>query len=214
MLTLRRVSAEEIDMLRNHPDELVPLFQDVDGVDGLAQQMDQRAMESAISAIDNEAWIRYATSNSSTGIESIAASMVEHLRQNSPPTMSRPEYLDLDKSWHILHTVISGSPEPSDAPEAALLGGEDVGADHGYGPARLLDPDSVAAFSEVLASIDVETLKARANPAELREQGVAFVQSEFDLGMVELEVEDHFPKLVQFVSQTVKKKQGLLLFLN
>lgn len=87
---------------------------------------------------------------------------------------SKAEYLDLDKSWHILHTLIAGSPDVTDAPEAMLLSGEDVGPPGGYGPARLIEPASVEAFAQVLEPLDVDALKSRVDLQQLREAGVTF----------------------------------------
>lgn len=49
--------------------------------------------------------------------------------------------LRLEKSWHVLHYVLSGSAEVVTSPlSQALLGGREVGNDVGYGPARILEP--------------------------------------------------------------------------
>lgn len=213
MLTLRRLSSADLIALAENPDEVVPWLRDVDGFEQVAASAQQHTMEQAISAVGSEVWSRYLGAEA-TMRPMIAAAMIDYLNKNAGPVISKPEYLDLDKSWHILHTLISGSPDPGDTPQAALLGGEEVGPCGGYGPARVLRPEQVADFEGVLQLLDVETLKKRVDPEELRKQGVTFAQTEFDLELLDFEIEDHFPALQKFVQATVKKKRGLLLILE
>jgi hypothetical protein len=81
--------------------------------------------------------------------------------------------LDLDKSWHGIHYLLTGELWGGDGPLAdAVLGGDAVGPDLGYGPARLLRPDRVAAVAQALAEVAQETLTACFVPAVLTEMGV------------------------------------------
>ncbi len=213
MLTLRRLSNADMNALQEDPEETVPLLRDVDGFEQVAATAEQHSVEQAIAAVGREVWSRY------LGAEAllrpmIAAAIIDYLKKNAGPSISKPEYLDLDKSWHILHTLISGSADPDDTPEAALLGGNEVGPCGGYGPVRMLRPEQVSEFADVLKPLDVETLKKRVDPDQLRKQGVTFAQTEFDLEMLEFEIEDHFPALQKFVQATVNKKRGLLLILE
>lgn len=63
--------------------------------------------------------------------------------------------VELQQAWHILHFLFCGVADEGDWPAGFLLsGGEEVGADHGYGPARLLAPElsrEVAAFLRTLS---------------------------------------------------------------
>jgi histidyl-tRNA synthetase len=52
-------------------------------------------------------------------------------------------------------------------PFAAILGGDEIGQDGGYGPARLLNPNTVRAVADALDALDVETLRARFDPAAM-----------------------------------------------
>lgn len=75
--------------------------------------------------------------------------------------MPEPE-LDLDKSWHVLHYLLTGTAwEIGDGAGAAILGGEEIGEDGGYGPPRLLDAEKVRVISEALDTLDVGMLRAR-----------------------------------------------------
>jgi hypothetical protein len=71
--------------------------------------------------------------------------------------MPDPE-LDLDKSWHAIHYLLTGTAwEIDDGAGAAILGGEEIGEDGGYGPARLLGAEKVRAVAAALDAMDVAT---------------------------------------------------------
>jgi hypothetical protein len=88
--------------------------------------------------------------------------------------------VDVDKAWHAIHWLLTGSPDEtapasrrrglfrrsSGGPETgaerhAVLGGTPIGADDGYGPARLLTPDQVAAVAAALEPLTPEALGHR-----------------------------------------------------
>lgn len=53
--------------------------------------------------------------------------------------------VDLGKAWHGIHWLLTGSPDSTDdVTSEAILGGQPVGEDLGYGPARLLDLSACA----------------------------------------------------------------------
>jgi hypothetical protein len=82
--------------------------------------------------------------------------------------MPEPE-LDLDKSWHGIHYLLTGTAwEIGEGAGSAILGGVEIGQDGGYGPARLVDPDTVRAIAAGLDALDVETLRARFEPGAMK----------------------------------------------
>ncbi|MEU4693940.1 YfbM family protein [Actinoplanes sp. NPDC023714] len=82
--------------------------------------------------------------------------------------MPEPE-LDLDKSWHAVHFLLTGTAWGigDDPAGAAVLGGMEIGEDGGYGPPRYLVPDDVRAVSAALDRLGDDTLRARFDPAAL-----------------------------------------------
>ncbi len=66
--------------------------------------------------------------------------------------------LSLDKAWHGVHYLLSGSTEPTETPLGqCVLGGTEVGEDFsGYGPARTFDPAQVAGVAKALAGPEAE----------------------------------------------------------
>lgn len=70
--------------------------------------------------------------------------------------------VDLDKAWHGLHWLLTGSEGPtSDVLSDAVFGGEEIGVDLGYGPGRLLTADRVKTVHARLAQIQPDTLRQR-----------------------------------------------------
>ncbi|RKE11437.1 uncharacterized protein DUF1877 [Catellatospora citrea] len=78
--------------------------------------------------------------------------------------MPEPE-LDLGKSWHGVHYLLTGTAwDISQGAGEAVLGGEEIGEDGGYGPARLFTPEAVRAVAAALDALDVDALRARFDP--------------------------------------------------
>lgn len=81
--------------------------------------------------------------------------------------------LDLDKQWHALHAVLTGTAWDAEGPlGAAVLGGEEFGEDQGYGPARLLGADAVAATAAALDDLGPDGFAARQAATSLAELDV------------------------------------------
>lgn len=130
--------------------------------------------------------------------------------------------LDLDKSWHILHYVLSGRTgfEGADGPGEALLGGNDIGPDlFGYGPARLLDVETTEKYAAFLRAQDESVLHTRINHGEmmrLRIYGVPWGAGnvpDFEAQMHEIDIGTYFPKLRDYVIAAAAKRNGLLVWI-
>ena len=79
-----------------------------------------------------------------------------------------PESIDVDKAWHGLHYLFNGNAHGGSGPLAdAILGGEEIGEEMDYGPARLLVPATVAAIAQALNTLDPEELKRRYDPQDM-----------------------------------------------
>ena len=83
-------------------------------------------------------------------------------------------YLDLDKAWHGLHFLLTGSAWEGEGPLGFLVAcGEPVGdIDMGYGPARALSPDGVRELDGALSRITSQDLRARFDPAKMMAESV------------------------------------------
>ena len=64
------------------------------------------------------------------------------------------DVLDLDKQWHVVHAVLTGTAWDTDGPcGRAVLGGSEFGNDLGYGPARFLAAAEVAEVADELDNV-------------------------------------------------------------
>lgn len=82
------------------------------------------------------------------------------------PAEEQDDDLDIDKAWHAIHFVLTGSAEPCSGPlGSAVLGGTPIGPDLGYGAARWLTVGEVKEVSEALP--DPSELQARFDRAAL-----------------------------------------------
>lgn len=101
-------------------------------------------------------------------------------------------FVDLDKAWHCLHYLLTGSAQGGDGPLAFLLkggtpvGNEDLG---GAGPARVFRPEEVAVIATALAEVTEPLLLQRFEPKKLEALGVypgrfdeVNLRSDYDLG--------------------------------
>jgi hypothetical protein len=120
------------------------------------------------------------------------------------------EPLDLHKSWHTLHYVFTGSVFDVRGPGAALLAGEEMGEDSGYGPARLHDAKPTQEFAHFLASQDVATLQARVKVGQMADMGIYGGDDDEVPG----EVAHYFEQLRDYVSAVARANGGLLVYLT
>ena len=79
--------------------------------------------------------------------------------------------IDIDKAWHGIHYLLTGSDWEGAEPLCYLIsGGEEIGkVDVGYGPARGLSSQEVKKWTDALAKIKVEELKARFDAVKMME---------------------------------------------
>jgi hypothetical protein len=76
--------------------------------------------------------------------------------------------VDLDKEWHGLHHMLTGSAGATDSALSLVIGEfEEVGEDNGYGPAWYVPPERLRAFHEALAALDDVALRKRYDPGAM-----------------------------------------------
>jgi hypothetical protein len=94
-------------------------------------------------------------------------------RPSPPPTWSPRQDgddVDLDKTWHGLHFLFTGTAWEGSEPGCYLVrGGQEIGdEDVGYGPARALMPDEVQRFAEFLEQLTPDELARRYDPERMK----------------------------------------------
>ena len=128
--------------------------------------------------------------------------------------------LSLEKSWHMLHYLLTGDVYGLPAPGNGLLSGNPVGEDvAGYGPARLIEPTETQDFAGFLAPLDVAQLEARVNYQGMLSAKVYGTpmgrgsEAEFE-GELRREVARYFPKLRDYVAGVAERGGGVLIWLT
>lgn len=133
----------------------------------------------------------------------------------TPPQWTPPadgEKLDLDKSWHGIHYLLTGEVGDTDSALSFLLTGTEIGEDIGYGPARAFHAAQVRAIQTVLQPLTPETLRAHYNPADMNEQGI--YPDIWDKGDEPLEyLLENYATLKSFIDECVAKDRGLIIYL-
>jgi hypothetical protein len=119
--------------------------------------------------------------------------------------------LSLEKSWHSLHYLLTGSAEPVDSLLGnTILGGKEIGPDLGYGPARFLDPNRVRAVAEALARMSTRDLARR---FDLKTMKAVKIYACHDEGELEL-AQHYFEHLVQYYTDAASRGNAMLLYLD
>lgn len=84
------------------------------------------------------------------------------------PIDDSDDFLDIDKSWHGIHFILTGDIwEGAPPARDVILGGEAVGKDVGYGPARFLSIEDVKNVHSYLLKIESNFIKENYNSEEL-----------------------------------------------
>lgn len=126
-----------------------------------------------------------------------------------------PHELRLHKMWQAIHYMLTGTAWNTAGPLGqAILGGEDIGPDVGYGSARILAPDRVHATSHALAKITVAEFRSRFNPSQMEAADIypnIWIR-EKDTILEELTA--HFENLTSFYRHTASRNDGALLWIQ
>lgn len=123
--------------------------------------------------------------------------------------------IDLDKAWHGIHFMLTGSKSRGEKPLCFLLdGGEFVGdIDVGYGIARLLTPSEVREFESALNTISKAEFETRFDSEALTRKDIyPNIWDEGDEALAYLSL--YFDTLKSFIQSTCQNENGLLIWLN
>ena len=133
-----------------------------------------------------------------------------------PATWTPPDnQTDLDKAWHGLHYLLTGSSWEGEPPFDFLLnGGEEIGeVDVGYGPARAIRAGDVQRIAAALAPLDEDTLRGRFDAAAMT--ALEIYPATWDRGDAgDLDyLLSYFDTLKAFVCEAAERRQALVLSL-
>jgi len=94
--------------------------------------------------------------------------VADYLERDQPAGFGPVADLDIDKAWHAIHFLLTGTAWQGDPPlNFIVTGGVELGDDLGYGPARALTSGEVRSLAAALETIPPARLLQRFDPAAL-----------------------------------------------
>jgi len=96
--------------------------------------------------------------------------IIDYLGEEEPEGFGPFAELDVDKAWHAIHFLLTGTAWEGEPPLNFIAsGGTEMGDDLGYGPARGLTSAETRTLAKALEALPVESLMQRFSPAALTE---------------------------------------------
>ncbi len=122
------------------------------------------------------------------------------------------DFLDVDKSWHGIHFLLTGTVREGEPPLAwVIFAPKEIGEDLGHGPARLLMPEQVAEVSKALAPITGDKLKKKCdwtlmNDSQIYPQGWRNGDQDY--------IAENFTQLRKFYESAGRRGMGVVHWLT
>ncbi|QDU76482.1 hypothetical protein Pan97_35320 [Bremerella volcania] len=123
---------------------------------------------------------------------------------------------DVDKAWHGIHFLLTGTDWEGEGPEAFIVhGGQEIAEEVGYGYPRGFTSQEVKEIDAVLSSMDAQNLYDNADPAEFAKYGIypevwKDEPKEECIGYVT----EYFQQLQAFVSETAASNRAMIVYLG
>lgn len=159
-------------------------------------------------------WTAYALSDARlTSLredESVLGELLEELEDGDDDGTS----IDIDQSWNGIFWLLTGEREAAPAPLGdAILGGEELEEEFGYGPPRVLDPQRVAAVARALATVDLDDLRGRFDAAAMNAAGVYPEGIWAQDGVFDLLIAANYPDVRKFYADAAASGSSVLQLL-
>ena len=125
-------------------------------------------------------------------------------------------HVDLDKSWHAIHFTLTGSVWEGEEPlKNVLFGGEEIGEDIGYGPARYLVPDQVRSVATALHAITPDDFAEKFDPSALAAAEIyPTIWDREEASECLAFVQPYYTTLREFYQQASDRGDAVLIYLN
>jgi hypothetical protein len=133
-----------------------------------------------------------------------------------PRVVGRDRSVDIDKAWHGLHFLFTGTADGGEEPACYLVrGGEDLDDE---GEARALRPDQVRRFAEYLSTVDAAALSRRYDPARMKTLEIypeaIWTRHAPDEDSPEEWLLECFADLRRFISQAAAAHDGVIVHIG
>lgn len=123
-------------------------------------------------------------------------------------------YLDIGKAWHLIHFLLTGEVwNKVGILGNVIMGGEEIGDDVGYGPARYLNPLEVKEISDALKLVKEDELKAKFNPDEILKKEIYPFLSKCDAEDLKYTL-SYFRQLKDFYQRCADNGNIMLIYIN
>lgn len=139
-------------------------------------------------------------------------SIEEFIYSEESPIDESENFLDIDKSWHGIHFILTNNVWEGEPPARdVILGGEAVGEDVGYGPARFLSVEEVKKVNSYLSGINSNYIKEKYNPEELEKNEIypnGWGDEDYDY------LVGYFEDLKKFYEKAASENKMVIQYLN
>jgi Domain of unknown function (DUF1877) len=145
------------------------------------------------------------------GILNAASSLLDVLYPEPEDADYTARYLDIDKTWHIIHFLLNDHPWQGSGPLfGAVLGGAELtDEDICYGPARYLTSAEVDATSRAIQQIGFDELWAGLDAARIREADLYWETTPES----EAYVRENYQALQAFFLRAANSNEAMILWL-
>lgn len=127
-----------------------------------------------------------------------------------------PEEYDVDKAWHGIHFLLTGSDWEGEGPLAFVLhGGREINYDMGYGNPHGFVSSEVKEIARALEGVNIDELYQKADPAKFKELDIypqiwQHEPKEQCIGYVT----EYLKGLREFVQKTASTNRALIVYLS
>jgi len=206
---LRAVTTDELKNLQQNPGSIKEFLHGKENGDsGIAKAALLRVQEIAMQAKAAE---NTADPKDSEKVREQILKELEFAMAKRPAGNPGAESLSLEKSWHSLHYLLTGNLwEVNSILGKTILGGNEIGPDIGYGPARFLEPAEVKEIATALKKVSKDDLAKR---FDLKAMVAAKVYARHNEGELEL-TQEYFKRVVAYYVGAAKRGDAMLLYLD
>ena len=206
---LRRITPAELERLRNNPEGVEEL---VSG-ESVANAEAAEAALARVQKIVTEFQIS-AKASDPVEQEKIRALILKDLEASRVriPDESTEDGLRLEKSWHVIHYLLTGKIDKAPPPLGnAVLGGEEIGEERDYGRVRFLTPQEVREVAEALAPISKDDLVRRFDIEGMRAAQVIYPIRSTSEGKL---AQHYFERLSRYYADAAGNGDAMLLWIE
>jgi len=204
---LRQIAPTVLDRLKNHPEEVEEF------ISGKAESV--HAAEAALERVKKLVTDFQVSDKARDPLEQqkLRALILDDLKAAGVrlPGETPEDGLSLEKSWQIIHYLLTGHIDQAPPPLGnAVLGGEEIGEERDYGRVRFLAPLQVREVREALSAISIDDLFRRFDIESLRAAKVYPRTDHTDREWVQ----HYFELLCRYYSDAAANGNDMLLWIE